>query len=275
MMKILIAVDMEGITGVTSWDHVTPGHAEYFRFRHVMTADVNAAVRGAFTAGADEVVIADGHWNSGNILVEELDPRARLGTGTPSPFSMVNGIDSSVSAVFMVGYHARAGSWNAILDHTWSNRMVVNLWLNGAITGETGLNAAVCGHYGAPVILLTGDQTVIAEAKALLGPLETAQVKQASGRFAAECLAPAVSQQLIEEAAARAVRRFAAGDAPQPYQPALPVTLRVELHFSDMADRAMLVPGVRRLDGRTVEFTSADMPTAYWTFRSVVMAGRE
>ena len=87
-MKILMQIDMEGITGVTTWDHVTPGHAEYARFRRLMTQDVNAAIRGACEAGADEIIVADGHWNASNILIEELDPRARLNSGSPSPFSI-------------------------------------------------------------------------------------------------------------------------------------------------------------------------------------------
>src|SRR5512147_772359 len=94
-MKILIAADMEGISGVVNWDQVTPGHAEYARFRRIMTGDVNAAARGAFEAGADEVIVADGHWNGSNILIEEFDTRARLNTGSPSPFSMMQGIDES------------------------------------------------------------------------------------------------------------------------------------------------------------------------------------
>src|SRR3972149_3024701 len=121
-MKILIATDMEGITGVTTWDQVTPGHAEYARFRRLMTQDVNAAIRGAFEAGAQEVLVTDGHWNGSNILVEELEPRARLNTGSPSPFSMVQGIDESVDGVMFIGYHARNGSPNAVLDHTWSSK---------------------------------------------------------------------------------------------------------------------------------------------------------
>jgi D-amino peptidase len=82
-MKLLIAVDMEGITGVVTWNHVDPSHAEYQRFRRLMTQDVNAAIRGAFEGGATDVVVTDGHWNSDNILIEELDTRARLNSGTP------------------------------------------------------------------------------------------------------------------------------------------------------------------------------------------------
>src|SRR5574339_376104 len=211
-MKILIATDMEGITGVTIWDQVTPGHAEYARFRKLMTQDVNAAIRGAFDGGADEVVIADGHWHGSNILVEELDPRARLNTGSPSPFSMMQGIDESVDGVMFVGYHARNGSPNAILDHTWSSRTVANVWLNDILTGEYGLNGALAGHFGVPVIMVSGDQTACAQVTELLGDMETAVVKQATSRFAAECLAPQVTQETICLSAERAVQRLAAGD---------------------------------------------------------------
>src|SRR5512142_305384 len=146
-MKILIAVDMEGITGVTTWEQVTPGQAEYARFRKLMTQDVNAAIRGAYKAGADDVIIADGHWSGTNILIEELDPRARLNSGSPAPLSMVQGVDSGVSGVLFTGYHARIGSQNAILDHTWSDSRIANLALNGESIGEIGMNAAVCGHF--------------------------------------------------------------------------------------------------------------------------------
>ena len=196
-MKILIASDMEGITGVTNWDQVTPGHPEYARFRKLMTGDVNAAVRGAFAAGADEVVVADGHWNGSNILIEELDARARLNSGSPAPFAMMQGIDQNVDGVFFIGYHARQGSQEAVLDHTWSNTCVSNVWLNEMIAGEYTLNAALAGHFNVPVLMISGDQTVCAQAKEQIGALETAVVKQATGHFSAECLPPEVSQKLI------------------------------------------------------------------------------
>jgi len=176
-MKILIAADMEGITGVVDSNQTNLSHAEYGRFRRLMTGDVNAAIRGAFDAGADEVVVSDGHWFNLNILIEELDPRARLNTGSPRPFSMVEGVQHGVDGVLFVGYHARVGTQDAILDHTWSSGRVDGVWLNGEIVGEIGLNAAVCGHFGAPVLMISGDQTACAEATALLGDVETAIVK--------------------------------------------------------------------------------------------------
>jgi D-amino peptidase len=269
-MKILIAVDMEGITGVTTWDQVTPGHAEYSRFRKLMTQDVNAAIRGATEAGADEIIVADGHWNGSNILVEELDSRARLNTGSPSPFSMMQGIDESVDGVLFIGYHARNGTANAILDHTWSSKTVANIWLNDILTGEYGLNASLAGHFGVPVIMVSGDQTACAQVNELLGEVEMAVVKQATGRFAAECLTPEVSQELIYMSAARAVSRLNEGDMPDPFVLDTPVRVTVEFFTSDMADRATRIPFTQR-DGTRVSFTAQEMASAYNGFRAMVM----
>ena len=273
-MKILIAVDMEGISGVTCWEHVTPGHAEYERFRRVMTADVNAAIQGAFTGGAKEVIVADGHWNSSNILIEELDPRARLNSGTPSPFSMVEGVQDGVDGAMFVGYHARAGTANAILDHTWSSKCVANLWVNDLLMGESGLNGAVCGNFNVPVLLVSGDQSVCAEAAEMLGPVETVVVKHATGRMAAECLPPAKSQESIRQAASRAVQRLAQGQAVPPFKLPVPIQVVVELFSAEMADKAALLPGAKRLDGRRIEILAVDMPEAYRSFRAAVTLAR-
>ena len=269
-MKILISVDMEGITGVTNWDHVTPGHAEYARYRKLMTEDVNAAIEGAFDAGAKEVVIADGHWNGSNILVEEVDPRGELNSGAPSPLSMMQGINRDVDGVFFIGYHARQGSANAVLDHTWSDTCVANLWLNDAIAGEYTLNAALAGHFGVPVIMVSGDQTACAQVVEQVGVFETAVVKQATGRFSAECFAPDISHKIIYESAKRAVTRLAKIDSPKPFILKSPVRVTVQLVSSDMADRAMHLPGVTR-DDLTLSFMAADMPKAYSGLRALVM----
>ena len=269
-MKILMATDMEGVTGVTTWDHVTPGHAEYTRFRKLMTQDVNAAIRGAYDAGAQEVVVADGHWNGSNILIEELDPRARLNTGSPSPFSMMQGIDKTVDGVMFIGYHARNGSPDAILDHTWSSRTVANVWLNEILTGEYGLNAAVAGHFGVPVIMVSGDQTACAQVTELLGDVETAIVKQATGRFSADCLAPQVAHETICLSAKRAVEWLRRGDAPEPFVLDTPVTVTIEFFTSDMADRATRIPFTKR-EGTRVSLITQEMTSAYNGFRAMVM----
>jgi D-amino peptidase len=140
--------------------------------------------------------------------------------------------------------------------------------------GEIGWNAAVCGHFDLPVVLLSGDQTACAEAAELLGSLETVAVKQARGRMAAECLSPQVAQEQIAEAARRAVRRLAAGDTPPPLRFEPPLTLHVELVTSDMADRAAILPGARRLEGKRIELVAGDAVTAYRSFRALVTLAR-
>ncbi len=269
-MKILISADMEGITGITTWDQVTPGHPEYLRFRPVMTADVNAAVRGAFGGGADEVLVADGHWNGTNILLEELDPRARLNTGSPSPLSMMQGIDESVQGVIFVGYHARQGSQSAVLCHTWSDTCVANVWLNDVLAGEYSLNGALAGHYGIPVLMATGDQAACAQIVDQFGSLETVVVKKGTGRYAAECLPPNITQPMIEQSAARSVQKLLKKETVQPLRLKSPIKVTVELIGSDMADRAMLLPGVSREDQK-LWFMAEDMPKAYNAFRALVL----
>ncbi len=269
-MKVLIACDMEGISGVTTWDDVTPGTPGHARFSRIMTADVNACIKGCVQAGVEEFVVTDGHWNGGNIRIEELDPRARLVSGTESPFSMVQGVDGGVSGALFVGYHARRGSQNAVLDHTWSASRVANLWLNGKLTGEIGLNAAVCGHFDVPVVMLSGDQTACAEAADLIDGIELAAVKQARGRMSAECLSLETAQSRIREAAGRGINRLRANVAPPSYIIEAPIMVAIEFITTEMADKAVLLPGSTRLDGTRIQFTAADMVTAYRSFRAAV-----
>jgi D-amino peptidase len=269
-MKLLICADMEGVTGVTEWNHVSPSHAEYARFRSLLTGDVNAAVRGAFEAGATEIVVADGHNVGANVLIEELDPRARLIGGSAAPLAMVQGLEDHPDAAFFVGYHARNGTQNAILDHTWSSSAVADVWLNEHVTGEIGLNAAVCGHFAVPVLLLTGDQSAGAEAREWIPGVDTVAVKQAKGRMAAELLSPAVTAERIREAAAAAVLRFRKGQPPAAVQISTPVVVRIGFKSTDMVDRAALMPGSRRLDGLRLEFTAEDMQAAYFAFQTAV-----
>ncbi len=269
-MKILIAADMEGITGVTNWDQVDPNHAEYPRFRRQMTSDVNAAVRGACEAGANEILVTDGHDRGTNIMLEDLDPRAHLISGDYSPLAMVQGIDQGIDGLIFVGYHARAGSQNAILDHTWSSRRVANLWLNDVLVGEYGLNGAVAGHFNVPVLMLTGDQTTCAQASELLGPIEIVVVKTAVSRMAAECLPAQITEERIQSTARQAVKRLQTGEAPKPFTVVTPVHVTLDFNSSDQADQAALLPGSKRVDGRRLTFTTEDMLSAYFAFQTAV-----
>ncbi len=273
-MKVLIAADMEGISGVTCWDHVNIGHAEYQRFRRLMTADVNAAIEGAVKAGASEILVTDGHWNGDNILLEELDPRAHLNAGTPAPLSMVQGVETGVQAAIFIGSHARMGTPNAILDHTWSSSRVNNVWLNDRLVGEIGLNGAVCGHFGVAVVLVSGDQSACAEAREWLEGVETAAVKHAHSRSSAELLPLPAARALIREGVFKGIQRVKAGNGPAPLQVSLPVHMKIEFLYSDMADQAALLPGSTRLGGRMMEFVACDMREAYICFQAAVNLAR-
>jgi D-amino peptidase len=272
-MKVLIAVDMEGISGVVNWDHVTPGHPEYQRFRKIMTGDVLAAVRGARQGGADKIVVSDGHDSKTNILIEDFPTGVRLNSGTPSPFGMVEGIDQGIDAVLFVGYHSRVGTLKGILAHTWSKAKVSNLWINGRIAGEIGLNGCVCGHFGAPVIMISGDYAACQEAEEWSPGIVKAVVKVGTAYSAAECLPPVEAQQLIEEKAAEAVSQFLKGNHPAPMKTSNPVKISLEFAHSGMPDVANQIPGSFRPDGRTIEVTGENMAAAYIAYRAAVTLG--
>jgi D-amino peptidase len=266
-MKILIATDMEGISGVVDWDQVQNTKPEYSRFVHIMTAEVNAAVRGAFDGGAKEVAVTDGHDTGRNILIEELDPRATLHYGNPSPLAMVQGVQQGVDAVVMVGYHARSGTPGAVLSHTWTGTSIADVWLNDRPVGEMGIASAVCGYYGVPVIFLSGDQAVCHEAVDWVAGIETVAVKKGAGRFAAECLPPAVTHSLIQDGVKKAVDRFISGQGPQPLKAATPVKFTIRFSTPVYAEKALTLPELTAMpDGRMVCFESSNIITAFQLF---------
>jgi D-amino peptidase len=259
---------MEGICGVTAWSHVEPDRPEYARFRLIMTTEVNAAIEGAIEGGVDQITVVDGHYEGRNILLENLHPRAKLITGSPAPLSMVEGVQNSDVAMF-IGYHARSGTPNAILDHTWSDR-VRFLSINDQEIGEIGFNAAVCGSFNVPIVMLSGDRAACDEAIDLLGQIETVAVKSAVGRFAAECLSIDVAHQMIREAAARTVK-----ERPAPFTFISPSHVVVEFAHTGHIDRALRIPGTHRIGGTRIEFQSEDILTAYNTFRAIVAIAGE
>jgi len=263
-MRVYISADMEGVSGVVDFAQTSIKQKEYERARALMTGEVNAAIEGALAGGATEVLVNDAHGSMRNIVLEDLNPVAQLISGGPKPLSMMQGIDEGCDVALFVGYHAQAGSAFATLNHTFSGR-VHSVVMNGKPVGELGLNAALAGHFGVPVVLVTGDQTLVEEARSILPDVETVAVKQACGTRAARCLTPGTVHRLIKEAATRAVQRGGAC-----FVMSSPITLRVGFQQSVHAEMAELVPGVRRLDGRTVEFTHEDMPTLYRAWRAMV-----
>jgi D-amino peptidase len=267
-MRVYISVDMEGIAGVAHEDQtdpIEPRHAgEYNRFRRLMTNEANAAILGAIEAGARAVLVNDSHWLMRNLLAEELHPAADLISGGPKRLSMVEGIDAGFDVAMFIGYHARAGTRHATIDHTYTSR-VFEARVNDQPVGELALNAAMAGLHGVPVGLVSGDQAVAAEARALLGgDVETVVVKQAVGRFAARSVAPSVACDRIRESAVKALgRRHGIFTFPPP------IRLEVDFALTQMADMAELVPGSTRTAGRTVVYTGDDYKEVFRAWRAM------
>jgi len=267
-MRVYISTDMEGVAGVVHEDQTNPlepRHAgEYNRSRRLMTNEANAAIAGALDAGATRVVVNDSHWDMRNLLAEELNPAAELLSGSPKRLSMVEGVDQGFDAAMFIGYHAMAGTRDAVIDHTYTSR-VYQARINAAPVGELALNAAMSGEHGVPVALVTGDQALVAEAKALLGEgVETVVVKNAVGRFAARSLAPSVACMRIRSAAVAALKRKHSAFRFQP-----PIRLEVDFIVSQMADMAELVPGAERTGGRTVAFDGDDYKEVFRAWRAM------
>jgi D-amino peptidase len=263
-MNIYISVDMEGISGVVFPGQCQSGKLDYERFRRLMTAEVNAAVEGALAGGAERIIVNDAHSLQNNIQIEELHPAAELISGVPKPHGMMQGIGPEIDAAFFIGYHAMAGTGTGILAHTLTDQ-VAEVSLNGLAVGETGLNAALAGAYDVPVVLVTGDQVTIEEARSQLGEIETVTVKRGISQTAARSLHPEVAAEKIKVAAERALKLKA-----KPFKVALPLRAKVVFKMPFCADMAEHVPGIHRLDGNTVEWTSEDMKSFYSTFQAVV-----
>jgi D-amino peptidase len=274
-MKLLIAADMEGISGITRWEQVNISHTEYAYGRSLLVADVNAAVEAALAAGVSEIQVSDGHWNGTNILLSDLHPAAQLHSGNPAPLAMVQGVQNGFDAAVFIGYHAMAGTPEAIMDHTWSSKNIANLWINHQLSGETALNASLCGYYHIPVLAVSGDQALAAEAKALIPEIETAIVKTATSRESGVCLPLELAHETIYETVYRGVMKFLDGKGPKPLNPPSPVPIKLEFMHSQMAARACYLPGSVREDGRTVSFVAASMPDAFFAFRTMSTLANE
>jgi D-amino peptidase len=246
-MRVFISVDMEGIAGVATLDQVLRGGTGYPRAQELMTGEANAAIRGAFTGGADEVVVNDSHGTMDNLLHDRLDPRARLVFGAPRSSCMVQGISAGDALAVFIGYHAAAGA-HGVLAHTFSSNFT-ELRVNGTAMSEAEVNGLYAGSLGVPVGVLTGDDQICQRAEKAFPGLTTVAVKDAAGFASADTLHPHVACERIEQAVAAAVS--SGGVSPVD----VPDVLSLEIDFASplAADFAASVPGSRRVDARTLQ----------------------
>jgi len=259
----MISADMEGATGVTWTADVTPGTEQWQRFRRVFTGDVNACVAGLVAGGASDVLVDEAHDSQRNLLLEDLDPRARMLTGRHKPLSMMQGVTSGVDGVVFLGYHAGAGA-EGVLAHTYLPNSITGVWLDGVPASEGRLNAALAAEHGVPVLLVIGDDRTCADAGSYAPAAKQVAVKECVSRYAAICAPPSITGEWITTAAkdAMSLAGRTAGTA---------TGHRIEVEFdaTHLAAAAAVVPTVDLIDVRRVGFDAATMTDAMRAFKVV------
>jgi D-amino peptidase len=253
-VKVFVVSDMEGVSGIVKWEQTSGGDPMYEEGRRLYTEEINAAVRGARAAGATEVVVMDCHgaggsWSFNSLVPELLDPGCEF-VVQEHWTEYTEFLEQGCDAALFVGMHAMAGAERGVMNHTVSGRNWLNLYFNGRVVGETGINAALCGTWDCPVLLVTGDEAVCDEGRDLLGPgLTTVAVKRGLSRFGARQIAPQRARELIEDAARRALGDLS---AVAPYDPGSPCEIRVELTSTSATDAFRSKPGVEIVDSRQI-----------------------
>jgi D-amino peptidase len=270
-LKVYISADMEGVGGVVTPYQVDRKQDEWGRFRKFMTQEVLAAIDGAREAGASQFVVSDSHGSMENLLIEDLPEGTRLVRARPRPLGMMEGLDASFGAVVFIGYHAAADTESAVMAHTYRGATGIrDLRVNGVSVPEGGWNAAIAGHFGVPIAAISGDQAVCRQVSDLVGPIETAVVKQAGGIYTATVMPPVESQRLIREKVKAGIARL---PSLKPYAVKTPVIVEIEMGTTADAEIWSWMPGFVRARN-AVRYTAKDMLEAARIFGVIVNANR-
>jgi D-amino peptidase len=267
-MRVHIISDMEGVAGIIRWQQVSGGDPMFEEGRRLYTEEINAAVRGARSGGATEIVVMDCHgagqgWSFNSLIPDQLDPGCEY-VVQDHWTDYTEFLEQGCDAALFVGMHARAGVADGVMNHTVSGQAWQNLWFNGVLVGETGINAALCGSWGCPVLLVTGDEAVCREASELLGTgLVTVSVKRGTGRFSARQLPALRAREVIEEGARRALRDL---QAVAPYDPGRPSVIEVEFTSTNAFDEYRRKAGVEVVGERRIKSGAGTWWSAWQQF---------
>ena len=255
-LKIYISADMEGVVGVVTNEQLGPQGFEYARFREFMTQEVNAAIEGALAGGATQIVVGDSHGNGQNLLIEKLHRDVLLVRAWPRPLGMMQGIDETFAGAMFIGYHTGTTNLEGVRAHTLSSARLTDVRLKGVSVSEAGINAAIAGHFNVPVIMVSGDDAVVKETTALVGNIEGAVVKWATGFHSAKTMMPEASYALIREKAQRAVRRISEF---KPYKLNGPIELDVRFKNYRPSEVLSYLSIVQRTDAHSIRFVGKDI----------------
>ena len=267
-MKVHVISDMEGVGGIVKSQQTNAGEAMFEEGRKLYTGEINAAVRGAKAAGATEIVVMDCHgagegYSFNSLIPEDLDPACDY-VVQEEWTGYTAFLEQGCDAALFIGMHAMAGTHDGVLNHTVSGTDWHNLWFNGPLVGETGINAALCGAWGCPVLLVTGDDAACREAKELLGDgLTAVSVKQGIGARSARMLVPSRARELIEEGAKKALAHL---EAVAPYDPGKPCEVKVEYKSTSPPQKLRFQHGIEFLDDRMIVSRADDWWSAWKQF---------
>jgi D-amino peptidase len=270
-VKVFVSSDFEGTAGVVDWDQCVAGGSQYAYYTELVTGEINAAIEGAMAAGATEFLVNDAHSKMANLKPDALAGRAGYLSGRYKPMYMMQGLDESFDAIFLVSYHGSMGSTGSVLSHTYFPAAFAEVKINGVVAGEAGVNALVAAAYRVPIVLVTGDATTAEETERFCPGINAAVVKESITRFAARSLHPETARELIAERARSAILELA--DAAPPAV-SLPATLEISFRSSDYCELAARIAGVQRTGGLSATITGDDPLWLYQTFVTVVLLCR-
>lgn len=256
---VFLITDAEGVGGVCRQEQTDPKDSE---MRQLLTGEINAAVEGFLAGGADDVLVWDGHDGSQTLSTLTIHPRARLLMGALGPTMLM---ERRFAAVAYVGQHSKANVRGGIMAHSYSSLGIQNMLLNGKPVGEIDVIAAMAGHFGTPVIMLSGDQAAANELHEIVPQAELAVVKEGLGRLTCISLSAIAARDLIRDAARKSVAKI---NSIQPYRVTGPVTLQIEYTTrNSLAVDSESRPGAEVLDDRTIRFRGKDIVEAWRLYR--------
>ncbi len=255
-LKIYISADMEGLTGVVTGEQLGPSGFEYDRFRQIMTDEVNATIEAAREAGATEFLVSDSHGNGQNLLIEQLPEDVMIVRSWPRELGMMHGIDESFDGVIFIGYHASTSNSAGVRAHTKSSANVTDLQLNGVHVSEGAWNAAIAGHFGVPVIMVSGGDAAVEEVMRVVGDMEGAVVKFNHGFHSATTLTPAAGLKVIRKKTRAAIDRI---DDFEPFVLDGPPVVRLSLKHYQPVELLAYLRDVERVDSHSIRYEAGDM----------------
>ncbi|MBI3585591.1 MAG: M55 family metallopeptidase [Ignavibacteriales bacterium] len=255
-LKVYISVDMEGVVGTVTEDQLGPAGFEYARFREFMTREALAAVNAAKEAGATEILISDSHGNGENLLIDLFPKDVRIIRAWPRHLAMMAGIDNTFDAVLFIGYHSSTNNMKGVRAHTFSSARLTRVALNGTEVTEGAFNAAIAGHFGVPVIMMSGDDAAIEEVRSLVGNIEGAETKKTLGFHSANTITPEASYELIGQKVKAALKRLKDF---KPYVVKSPVTVEVSFKSYRPVEALSYLKVIERTNSHTIRFQGKDM----------------